>query len=89
MASESSEKTGTIEKFRLHESDTGSADVQIALLTKRLETLREHFNKHPGDKHSRRGLLGIVSKRGRLLKYLKRTDLPRYRSTIQTLGLRK
>ena len=86
---ECAEKNEVIEKYRLHESDTGSPEVQIALLTKRLEKLMEHFRSHPQDKHSRRGLLKIVSQRKRLLQYLKNEDIQRYRDTLARFGLRK
>lgn len=86
---ECGDKSEVIEKYRLHESDSGSPEVQIALLTKRLEILMEHFNKHPQDKHSRRGLLKIVSQRKRLLQYLKNEDVQRYRDTLARFGLRK
>ena len=81
-------KAKTIEGFRLHEKDTGSADVQIALLTERINSLTEHFRVHSKDFHGQRGLLKLVSKRRRLLEYLKRTDLERYRQLIDELGLR-
>ncbi|RMG41140.1 MAG: 30S ribosomal protein S15 [Candidatus Dadabacteria bacterium] len=86
---DSSAKEEVIKAHRMHEKDTGSPEVQVALLTKRLEILSEHFKRHPQDKHSRRGLLDVVSKRKRLLQYLKREDINRYRKTIQALGLRK
>jgi small subunit ribosomal protein S15 len=89
MAEGSVEKTQVVEKFRVHEKDTGSPEVQIALLTKRLEQLTEHFKRHPQDKHSKRGLLAVVSKRKRLLQYLMGEDVNRYRSVISSLGLRK
>jgi small subunit ribosomal protein S15 len=82
-------KDDIIKKYQLHESDRGSAPVQIALLTRRINELREHFEAHKGDHHSRRGLLRMVGRRRRLLEYLKRTDLENYRSLIQDLGLRK
>jgi small subunit ribosomal protein S15 len=82
------DKTQVIRKYQLHENDKGSAPVQIALLTQRINDLTEHFRKHRKDHHSRRGLLMMVGKRRRLLDYLKRTDLARYRSLIEDLGLR-
>ena len=85
----SSSKSEVIEKFRINDKDTGSPEVQIALLTRRLEELSEHFGKHPQDKHSRRGLLKVVSQRKRLLAYLRGEDINRYRNTISALGLRK
>ena len=77
-----------IEKFRLHENDRGSAQVQVALLTARINDLRSHFDAHHKDHHSRRGLLKMVGRRRRLLEYLKRTDVERYRELIAELGLR-
>jgi small subunit ribosomal protein S15 len=82
-------KEEVIKKYQLHENDRGSASVQIALLTHRINDLREHFEAHKGDHHSRRGLLQMVGRRRRLLEYLKRTDLEQYRSLIDDLGLRK
>jgi small subunit ribosomal protein S15 len=78
-----------INNFQLHEVDTGSPEVQIALLSARIEYLTEHFKMHKKDHHSRRGLLKLVGKRRRILDYLKKKDLERYRSVIQRLGLRK
>lgn len=75
-------------RFGRHEEDHGSAAVQIALLTARIEELTEHFREHPKDHHSRRGLLTMVGRRRRLLSYLRRTDLERYRWVIEELGLR-
>ena len=77
-----------IKKYQLHEEDRGSAPVQIALLTGRINDLRTHFDQHKKDHHSRRGLLKMVGRRRRLLEYLKRTDLERYRGLIADLGLR-
>ena len=77
-----------IRKYQLHETDRGSAPVQIALLTQRINELTDHFRKHQKDHHSRRGLLMMVGKRRRLLEYMKRTDLNRYRELIDDLGLR-
>jgi small subunit ribosomal protein S15 len=82
------EKDAVIQKYQLHERDRGSAPVQIALLTQRINDLTDHFRKHKKDHHSRRGLLMMVGKRRRLLDYLKKTDLERYRSLIEDLGLR-
>lgn len=82
-------KSELIEKFRTHESDTGSPEVQIALLTERISYLTEHFKTHTKDHHSRRGLLKMVSKRRRLLSYLKKSSLDRYRKTVSALNLRK
>lgn len=78
-----------IENFRTHDTDTGSPEVQIALLTERINSLTEHFKTHKKDHHSRRGLLKMVSKRRRLLDYLKRVDYARYRKMLEELGLRK
>lgn len=77
-----------IKKYQLHEGDQGSAPVQVALLTARINHLRSHFDAHKKDHHSRRGLLKMVGRRRRLLEYLRRTDLERYRSLIADLGLR-
>ena len=82
-------RKGIIEGYRLHEVDTGSPEVQIALLSARIEYLTEHFKTHKKDHHSRRGLLKLVSQRRRLLDYVKNKDVERYRSVIQRLGLRK
>jgi small subunit ribosomal protein S15 len=73
----------------VHEGDTGSTEVQVALLTERINGLSEHFKVHAKDHHSRRGLLKLVSQRRRLLNYLRRTELDRYRSLIEKLGLRR
>ena len=78
-----------IEKFRTHSTDTGSPEVQVALLTKRINHLTEHFKTHQKDHHSRRGLLQMVSSRKSLLEYLKRTAVERYKKLIKELGLRK
>jgi small subunit ribosomal protein S15 len=82
-------KQQIINDYRLHESDTGSPEVQVAILTSRITELTEHFKTHAKDHHSRRGLLKLVGRRRRLLDYLKGTDLERYRKTIERLGLRK
>jgi small subunit ribosomal protein S15 len=83
------DKKVLIEKFKLHESDTGSPEVQIGLLTHRIVYLTEHLKVHKKDHHSRRGLLMLVGKRRRLLNYVKDKDIKRYRDIIQTLGLRR
>lgn len=83
------QKHEIIEKFRMKEGDTGSPEVQIALLTQRINDLGEHFKQHPKDHHSRRGLLKMVGDRRNLLNYLKRRDFNRYRSVIERLGLRR
>ena len=82
------DKEQIIKKYQLHPNDRGSAPVQIALLTARINELTEHFKVHKKDHHGRRGLMLLVGKRRRLLDYLKRTDIERYRSLIQELGLR-
>jgi small subunit ribosomal protein S15 len=79
----------TIEDYRKHETDTGSTEVQVALLTQRINELSEHFKTHKKDHHSRRGLLKLVSQRRRLLNYLRRTGPDRYRELITRLGLRR
>ena len=81
-------KEDLIKKYQLHEQDRGSAPVQIALLTARINDLREHFEKHKKDHHSRQGLLKMVGRRRRLLEYVKRTDVEAYRELIKDLGLR-
>ncbi len=81
-------KEEIIKKYQLHENDRGSAPVQVALLTARIDDLRAHFDAHQKDHHSRRGLLKMVGQRRRLLEYLKRTDVERYRELITDLGLR-
>ena len=83
------EKTEIIEKNRTHENDTGSPEVQIAILTKRINDLTAHLKSHKNDHHSRRGLLKMVGQRRGLLAYLKKTDIERYRTLIEKLGLRK
>ncbi|MBM3660353.1 MAG: 30S ribosomal protein S15 [Actinobacteria bacterium] len=83
------DKTATIEKHRLHESDTGSPEVQVAILTERINHLTEHLKVHQKDHHSRRGLLMLVGRRRRLLDYLRRNDVERYRALIAELGLRR
>lgn len=83
------QKSSIIGKFQTHEGDTGSPEVQIALLSERINSLTEHFKTHKKDHHSRRGLLKLVSQRRRQLDYLKRTDIERYRSLIGRLNLRK
>ncbi len=88
MALQRAQKDDIISGFRLHESDTGSPEVQIALLTERINFLTGHFRAHPKDNHSRRGLLKMVGKRRRLLDYMKRKDIDGYRQLIQELGLR-
>ena len=81
-------KAPTIEKHRTHESDTGSPQVQIAILTDRINYLTDHFRKHAKDHHGRRGLLMMVGRRKRLLSYLRRIDVEQYRKIVSDLGLR-
>ena len=81
-------KEDIIKKYQLHDTDRGSAPVQVAILTARIDDLREHFDKHKKDHHSRRGLLKMVGRRRRLLDYLRRTDIEKYRELIADLGLR-
>jgi len=83
------DKKKLIEKFRLHESDTGSPEVQVALLSHRIAYLTEHLKVHKKDHHSRRGLLILVGRRRRLLNYVKNKDVKRYRAIIEALGLRR
>ncbi len=83
------DKQQIIEQFRVHSQDTGSPEVQVALLTARIEYLTDHLREHKKDHHSRRGLLKLVGQRRRLLNYLHNKDVERYRSLIQTLGLRR
>ncbi|WP_419926737.1 30S ribosomal protein S15 [Candidatus Poriferisocius sp.] len=89
MAENLAFKTATIEKHRLHDTDTGSPEVQIALLTERINHLTEHLKVHVKDHHSRRGLLMMVGRRRRLLDYVKDNDVERYRGIIAELGLRR
>lgn len=83
------DKHNLIEKYKLHETDTGSPEVQIGLLTHRISYLTEHFKVHKKDHHSRRGLLILVGRRRRLLTYVKNNDITRYRTIIANLGLRR
>ena len=89
MPTTKEQKTDLITSFRTHDGDTGSPEVQIALLSNRITYLTEHFKEHAKDHHSRRGLLKLVGRRRRLLDYLKKTDLERYRTIIDRLGIRK
>ncbi|HEY6807667.1 MAG TPA: 30S ribosomal protein S15 [Gemmatimonadales bacterium] len=82
------DKTTPVRKYGQHETDTGSTPVQVALLTERINSLTEHFRAHAKDHHGKRGLLRMVNQRRRLLEYLKRTDLDRYRQLITELDLR-
>ncbi len=83
------EKTAAVESQRIHDRDTGSSEVQIAILTKRITSLTDHFKTHKKDHHSRRGLLKMVSKRRKLLDYMRRRDEGKYQSVIAALGIRK
>ncbi len=83
------QKAGIIAEHRLHDTDTGSPEVQIAILTKRINHLNEHLQKHKKDHHSRRGLLMLVGQRRRLLDYVRKNDVERYRSIITKMGLRR
>lgn len=89
MAIAQQEKRGVVEGYRLHQTDTGSPEVQVALLSQRIEHLTGHFKTHLKDHHSRRGLLKLVGQRRRLLDYLKNNDFERYQSLIGRLGIRK
>ncbi|MGB8331967.1 MAG: 30S ribosomal protein S15 [Polyangiales bacterium] len=89
MALTADRKTELIGQFRNHETDTGSPEVQIAILSERINYLTEHFKTHDKDHHSRRGLLKLVSQRRRLLDYVRSQDLERYRKIISELGIRK
>ena len=89
MPTTKQQKTDLISQYRTHNDDTGSPEVQIALLSNRITYLTEHFKSHAKDHHSRRGLLKLVGRRRRLLDYLKKTDQERYRSIIDKLGIRK
>ncbi|MFZ0449288.1 MAG: 30S ribosomal protein S15 [Desulfatiglandaceae bacterium] len=82
-------KKEIIERFKLHNNDTGSPEVQIALLSNRIKYLTDHFKVHKKDHHSRRGLLKLVGQRRRLLNYLQKSDVERYRTVIKELGIRK
>ncbi len=89
MAIAQEQKRGVVEQFRLHQTDTGSPEVQVALLSQRIDYLTEHFKVHVKDHHSRRGLLKLVGQRRRLLDYLRKNDYPRYEGLIHRLGIRK
>jgi small subunit ribosomal protein S15 len=83
------DKTATIAEYRLHESDTGSPEVQIAIFTERINHLTEHLRTHKGDHHTRRGLMMLIGKRRRLLDYTRDNDVERYRGLIARLGIRR
>jgi len=89
MALTADQKQETVTQYRRHDLDTGSSEVQVALLTKRIQQLTEHLNTHKKDHASRRGLLKMVGARSSLLRYLTRTNRERYQKTIESLGLRK
>ncbi|MBI4876051.1 MAG: 30S ribosomal protein S15 [Acidobacteria bacterium] len=89
MALAAEVKKQTVTKYKLHKSDTGSPEVQVALLSQRILQLTDHFKTHKKDHHSRRGLLTMVAQRRRLLKYLKNSDPERYKTLIQRLGIRR
>lgn len=89
MAQQAEKKSEIIEKFRTHDTDTGSSEVQIALLSDRISYLTDHFKVHKRDHHSRRGLLKLVGQRRRLLQHLKKKVIAKYRNIIQALGIRK
>lgn len=89
MSTTKQQKSDLINTYRVHDADTGSPEVQIALLSNRITYLTEHFKSHAKDHHSRRGLLKLVGRRRRLLDYLKQVDVERYRSIIDKLGIRK
>jgi small subunit ribosomal protein S15 len=83
------DKQATIAQYRLHNTDTGSPEVQIAILSERISNLTEHLKIHKGDHHTRRGLMQLIGKRRRLLNYLSNTDVNRYREIISRLGIRR
>ena len=89
MALTAEQKKEILAEYGLHESDTGSPEAQVAMLSKRISDLTEHLKQHKHDHHTRRGLLGLVGKRRRLLRYLQQVDINRYRSLIERLGLRR
>ena len=89
MAQDTAKKKEIISRFATHEGDTGSPEVQIALISDRITYLTEHFQTHAKDHHSRRGLLKLVGQRRSLLQYLRKKDINRYRTVIQALGIRK
>jgi small subunit ribosomal protein S15 len=89
MALAVEQKSQVIGKYRIHKSDSGSPEVQVALLSQRISQLTEHLKAHQKDHHSERGLLGMVARRRKLLNYLKNRDLERYKALIQSLGIRR
>lgn len=89
MALAAEQKSQVIAKYRIHKSDSGSPEVQVAVLSQRISQLTEHLKGHQKDHHSRRGLLGMVARRRKLINYLKNRDLERYKALIQSLGIRR
>jgi len=89
VALDTEHKQEIIDRYRLHDADTGSPEVQVAILSERISYLTDHFKVHAKDHHSRRGLIKLVGQRRRLLNYLKDRDIERYRALIERLGLRK
>jgi small subunit ribosomal protein S15 len=89
VALDTEQKQEIIDRYRLHDADTGSPEVQVAILSERISYLTNHFKVHAKDHHSRRGLIKLVGQRRRLLNYLKNMDIERYRALIEQLGLRK
>ncbi len=89
MALATDSKQETVAKYRVHKTDTGSPEVQVAILSQRILQLGDHFKTHSKDHHSRRGLLSMVARRRRMLKYLKNVDPERYKNLIQSLGIRR
>ncbi len=89
MALNAEQKKDILTEYGLHDSDTGSAEAQVAMLSKRISELTEHLKLHKHDHHSRRGLMGLVGRRRRLLRYLQTVDISRYRALIERLGLRR
>ncbi len=89
MALDTEQKRDIIDRYRLHDADTGSTEVQVAIWSERISYLTNHFKTHAKDHHSRRGLIKLVGQRRRLLNYLKNKDIERYRALIERLGLRK
>ncbi|WP_029135984.1 30S ribosomal protein S15 [Nakamurella lactea] len=89
MALTADQKKEILAEYGLHETDTGSAEAQVAMLSKRIADLTEHLKQHKHDHHTRRGLMGLVGRRRRLLRYLQNVDIARYRSLIERLGLRR
>lgn len=89
MALTSEDKKSILAEYGLHETDTGSPEAQVAMLSKRISGLTDHLKNHPHDHHTRRGLMALVGRRRRLLRYLQQVDITRYRSLIDRLGLRR